>query len=180
MFAAKNESEKNESSVEQRTFACNSFFISFLVSVFCIVNLCTNEYSIVFCIFSCCCSSCCFSVFCFFQVIYFCLHLVYLLLLLSNWVESSVRRYKIALHLIAWYLKFQLQWEVFEIVQVQVQFVEIFANFVEFFCCLPDFGFVSVISFISDSTHVKRELKLGRKRSLRICFVCFVFYLVYF
>lgn len=26
-------------------------FISFLVSVFCIVNLCTNEYSIVFCIF---------------------------------------------------------------------------------------------------------------------------------
>lgn len=90
---------------------------------------------------------------------------------------------KIALHLIAWYLKFRLQWEVFEIVQVQVQFVEIFANFVEFFCCLPDFGFVSVISVISvisDSTHVKRELKLGRKRSLRICFVCFVFYLVYF
>lgn len=83
-IAAKNESEKNETSVEQRTFACNSFFISFLVSVFCIVNLCTNEYSIVFCIFSCCCSSCCFSVFCFFQVIYFCLHLVYLLLLLSN------------------------------------------------------------------------------------------------
>lgn len=50
-IAAKNESEKNETSVEQRTFACNSFFISFLVSVFCIVNLCTNEYSIVFCIF---------------------------------------------------------------------------------------------------------------------------------
>lgn len=69
-------------------------FISFLVSVFCIVNLCTNEYYIVFCIFL---LLLLFLGFLFLSCDLFLLTSCVLVVV----VESSVRRYKIALHLIA-------------------------------------------------------------------------------